>query len=232
MSEPPLEANAHEAEVSVYLTPYSVVKSKAKKAVSSLKKDTGAAKMKSFRFTFGLDEENYVSLMNTILSTMGLETQFKATKKKSFCMKIAVPPKKKTKACDVENFSEYITQARQIVTTKCNKTIIMLIDGKEILESCGKNKGGNGDSEEEDIDEDDSSMSAMEKELARIRGLLEKEHGNDYNMTYTWLNPNTGKKVPLSPMAMDEWTHAIYSGLADKKHPPTDPYSPHFGSIN
>ncbi|KAJ3911313.1 hypothetical protein F5877DRAFT_10621, partial [Lentinula edodes] len=79
---------------------------------------------------------------------------------------------------------------------------------------------------------DDSSMSAMEKELARIRGLLEKEHGNDYDMTYTWLNPNTGEKVPLSPMAMDEWTRAIYSGLADKKHPPTDPYSPHFGSIN
>lgn len=54
-------------------------------------------------------------------------------------------------------------------------------------------------------------MSAMEKELARIRGLLEKEHGNDYDMTYTWLNPNTGEKVPLSPMAMDEWTRAIVS---------------------
>lgn len=52
-------------------------------------------------------------------------------------------------------------------------------------------------------------MNAMDKELARIRILLEKEHGNDYDMSYTWLNPTTAEKVPLSPAAMDEWVRAI-----------------------
>lgn len=53
----------------------------------------------------------------------------------------------------------------------------------------------------------------MERELACIRGLLEKQYGNDYDMSYAWLNPETGDKVLLSPLAIDEWTRAIVSGL-------------------
>ncbi|KAE9400087.1 hypothetical protein BT96DRAFT_993402 [Gymnopus androsaceus JB14] len=45
-------------------------------------------------------------------------------------------------------------------------------------------------------------------------------------MSYTWLNPATTKKVPLSPAALDEW----YSDLTDKKNPPSDPDSLHFGA--
>ncbi|KAE9392898.1 hypothetical protein BT96DRAFT_944302 [Gymnopus androsaceus JB14] len=72
----------------------------------------------------------------------------------------------------------------------------------------------------------------MERKLARIRSLLGKQYGNDYDMSYAWLDPETGNKVPLSPLAIDEWTRAIYSGMTDKFKPPSNPDSPHFGAIN
>lgn len=53
----------------------------------------------------------------------------------------------------------------------------------------------------------------MEQEIAYIWGLLEKQYGNDHDMSYAWLNPETGNKVPLSPLAIDEWTRAIVCGL-------------------
>ncbi|KAE9384239.1 hypothetical protein BT96DRAFT_1008279 [Gymnopus androsaceus JB14] len=227
MSDGEAELKPHEAEISLSLTTYTLTMSKAKKPVTTLKKDTGPPKTKSIQFSFKADEDNYIILMNTLLATMGLDTLYKATDKKSFCMKIAAPLKKKTKACDVETLPEYIVQVEKIIENETSKPIVVLIDGKDISETCLKGKKATPLVKVQD----DGQMNTMDKELAHIRILLEKEHGNDYNMSYTGLNPATAKKVPLSPAAMDEWVRAICSGLADK-NPPSDPDSPHFGVAN
>ncbi|KAJ3871290.1 hypothetical protein F5051DRAFT_446383 [Lentinula edodes] len=156
---------------------------------------------------------------------MGL-TQYKATKKRPFCMRMAIPPKKMKGQCsDVESTLEYIAQAAKIIKSKTNATVFMWIDGKEILESCRKlmcNSAGSDNNENGDEFDDD------DKELARIRIILEKQHGNDYNLIYTYIDPTTTKKFALSLNAINEWTRAIYSGLADKFRPPSNDDSPNF----
>lgn len=52
-------------------------------------------------------------------------------------------------------------------------------------------------------------MSAKEAELARFRGLLEQEHGNDHDKSYTYVCPVTGESVPLTPLMMKEWARAL-----------------------
>ncbi|KAJ3885769.1 hypothetical protein GG344DRAFT_70242 [Lentinula edodes] len=228
------DTTAHETEVTVSLTMYTLTKPKTKKAIAVLKKDTGTPKTKSIQFAFIANEDNHILLMNTLLTTMGL-TRYKATKKRPFCMKMAIPPKKtyfalafipfwgfdiifrKGQGSDVESTLEYIAQAAKIIESKTNATVFVWIDGKEILESCRK---------------DDSSMSPMEQELARIRIILEKQHGNGYNLTYTYIDPTTAEKFAHSPDAIDEWTRAIYSGLAVKFRPPSNNDSPNFGAAN
>ncbi|KIK60260.1 hypothetical protein GYMLUDRAFT_59713 [Collybiopsis luxurians FD-317 M1] len=216
----------------MYLTTYTLTKPKAKKSVAVLKKDAGSAKTKSSRFIFAGNEENYLSFMNAILLKMGL-AKFKATKTKVFCMKMAIPLKKKAQACNVESLVEYVIQVEKIIESK-SSSITVYIDQKEVSELCGKSKSKSGGSDDdgEDYDEDNGSMSAMERELARIRGILEKEYGNDYDMTYTWIDPETGNKVPLSLLAMDKWTRAIYSGFANKFRPPSNPDSKNFSAEN
>ncbi|KAJ3848224.1 hypothetical protein EV368DRAFT_68455 [Lentinula lateritia] len=225
-------SSSDETEVTVSLTTYTLTKPKMKKAVAVLKKDTGTPKTKSIQFTFIANENNHILLMNTLLTTMGL-TQYKATKKRPFCMKMAIPPKKtKGQGSDVESTLEYIAQAAKIIKSKTNATVFVWIDGKEILESCRKlmrnSAGSDNDENGNEFDDDDSSMSPMEQELARIRIILEKQHGNDYDLTYTYIDPTTAEKFALSPNAIDEWTRAIYSGLADKFRPPSNNDSPNF----
>ncbi|KAJ3805353.1 hypothetical protein F5876DRAFT_69870 [Lentinula aff. lateritia] len=247
------DTTSHETEVTVSLTTYTLTKPKTKKAVAVLKKDTGTLKTKSIQFAFIANEDNHILLMNTLLTTMGL-TQYKATKKRPFCMKMAIPPKKtyvalafipfwgfdiifrKGQGSDVESTLEYIAQAAKIIESKTNATVFVWIDGKEILESCRKlmrnSAGSDNDENGDEFDDDDSSMSPMEQELARMRIILEKQHGNDYDLTYTYIDPTTAKKFALSPNAIDEWTRAIYSGLADKFRPPSNDDSPNFGAAN
>ncbi|KAJ3871769.1 hypothetical protein F5051DRAFT_433582 [Lentinula edodes] len=230
------DTTSHETEVTVSLTTYTLTKPKTKKAVAVLKKDTGTPKTKSIQFAFIANEDNHILLMNTLLTTMGL-TQYKATKKRPFCMKMAIPPKKtKGQGSDVESTLEYIAQAAKIIESKTNATVFVWIDGKEILESCRRlmrdSAGSDNDENGDEFDDDDSSMSPMEQELVRIRIILEKQHGNDYDLTYTYIDPTTAEKFALSPNAIDEWTRAIYSGLADKFRPPSNDDSPHFGAAN
>ncbi|KAE9402647.1 hypothetical protein BT96DRAFT_937107 [Gymnopus androsaceus JB14] len=211
---PPGSVDAHESELTISLTTYSLTKGKAKKAVSALKKDTGPAKTKSIQFLFAPNEENYVLLMNTILDVFKMNDQFKATINKFFSMKIAVPLKKKAQACDVKNYEEYFTEAQKITESKPTGTVLTFVDGKQISETCGKAKKKAHNSVDSDNDEDEDNADGldnpMEWELACIQILLEKQYSNDYDMSYAWLNPETGNKVPLSPLTMDEWTRAIW----------------------
>ncbi|KAE9399162.1 hypothetical protein BT96DRAFT_939676 [Gymnopus androsaceus JB14] len=139
---------SHETELTIALTTYTLTKGKAKKAVSVLKKDTGPAKTKSTQFLFTPDEENY----------------FKATMDKLFCMKIAVPLKKKTQACDVDNYEEYSIEAQKIIENKPSGAVLVFVDGKQISETCGKAKKkahNSADSDDDEEDEDNIGQSNL-----------------------------------------------------------------------
>ncbi|KAE9400086.1 hypothetical protein BT96DRAFT_993401 [Gymnopus androsaceus JB14] len=141
MSDAEAEPKSHEAEILLSLTTYTLTTLKAKKPVTTLKKDTGPPKTKSIWFSFKADECNYIILMNTLLVTMGLDTLYKAMDKKSL-------------SCDVETLPEYIVQVKKIIEKETSKPILMLIDGKDISETCLKHKGKKGNTTGEGLGED------------------------------------------------------------------------------
>ena len=48
----------------------------------------------------------------------------------------------------------------------------------------------------------------MERELGRLRGLLEKKYANPADSGYTYIT-NDGEKVALTPSMMSEWARAV-----------------------
>jgi len=48
----------------------------------------------------------------------------------------------------------------------------------------------------------------LERELGRIRGVLETKYANPTDGGYTYVT-NEGEKVPLTPGMMSEWARAI-----------------------
>ncbi|KAE9386917.1 hypothetical protein BT96DRAFT_948774 [Gymnopus androsaceus JB14] len=145
--------------------------------------------------------------MNTILDVFKRNDQFKATPNKLFSMKIAVPPKKKAQACDINNYEEYTTEAQKIIESKPTGAVLFFVNGKQGLETCGKTKkkaqnfAANSDDNDDEKDENnaDGLDKPMERELAQIHGLLEKQCSNNYDMSYTWLNSETGNKFVHAP---------------------------------
>jgi len=47
----------------------------------------------------------------------------------------------------------------------------------------------------------------MERELGRLRGLLEKKYANPTDSGYTYIT-NDGEKIALTPSMMSEWARA------------------------
>ena len=53
-----------------------------------------------------------------------------------------------------------------------------------------------------------STKNGIERELARIRGLLEKRYSNPSDSGYTFVT-DEGKKIPLTPSMLSEWSRAV-----------------------
>jgi hypothetical protein len=49
--------------------------------------------------------------------------------------------------------------------------------------------------------------AGMERELARLQGLLEAKYANPSDAGYTYVT-NDGEKIPLTPPMMSEWARA------------------------
>ena len=57
----------------------------------------------------------------------------------------------------------------------------------------------------------------MERELARLRGLLEAKYANPSDSGYTYVS-NDGEKIPLTPSMMSEWARACVRHLLFRCH--------------
>jgi hypothetical protein len=56
-------------------------------------------------------------------------------------------------------------------------------------------------------------LTPVDKELARLRGLLEKEHGNSENNKLSYTDPISGDEIVLSQGMILEWARAMVSSL-------------------
>ena len=52
-------------------------------------------------------------------------------------------------------------------------------------------------------------MKKEEYEIARLQGLLEKEHGNPHDSSYSFIDPDMGIKIDLSLLMMKQWARAM-----------------------
>ncbi|KAE9391429.1 hypothetical protein BT96DRAFT_945366 [Gymnopus androsaceus JB14] len=130
--------------LSLQLVTYSAVKTgKGLKKRLVLKKDV-RVKTKLIEFTFTMQDDNYLLFQNDILRKYGFHTCYKSTSKHFFPVKIHIPPKnydscsqvRVKEVPDIENSSEYVELAKQIVKDQPQKDITVLIDMQKIELFC------------------------------------------------------------------------------------------------
>lgn len=198
-----------------------------KPAKAKLKTDT---KNKQFSYDFDNTKDNYISFLNQILAAHGLATKYgPVTSSSRFPIKILTPPARaKADAVDVERHSEYkdlIDNARE---KKVNK-LTVLVHINAIKDASKKRKAGGSGSESDsgsdgqEIDEgsgeDEKGYTAMDRELGRLRGLLEKKYQNPNDSGYTYIT-NDGERLPLTPIMLAQWCRALYDNTVTLSDPP------------
>ncbi|KAJ6542873.1 hypothetical protein B0H19DRAFT_1268078 [Mycena capillaripes] len=205
------DTEGHMAKVTAQLTHHIIVpgsststgaKSKAK---PKEKKET---KTKEFSHTFQATHENYLQLLKAILLKHG-EEKYNVTEKMTYGIKIQLSGVKKGDSIDVNNWSEYNTLAKHIIEARPPKMSIYIemADIQKQWSVCGS-RGSNDKDEDADL-YNSNGLSDLDREMAHLRGKLEKKYQNDHNAGYTYIDPDTGTSYPLSPQMMKEWCHAM-----------------------
>ena len=70
--------------------------------------------------------------------------------------------------------------------------------------------GDNEDSQDEVMDDDNNTgLTRINAELARLRKILETKYANDHGSGFAYINSSTGELVPLTPFMMKEWARAM-----------------------
>ncbi|KAJ7729561.1 hypothetical protein B0H16DRAFT_1330360, partial [Mycena metata] len=159
--------------------------------------------------------ENYLALLKAILLKHG-EEKYNITEKMTYRIKVQLPSVKKGDSVDVDNVSEYEDLVTNILAGLPAKTNIY-IDMADIQKHWrGVRCSSHGsDNEDEDADLYDSNgLSNLDRELARLRGKLEQKYQNDHDVGFTYIDPDSGTSVPLTPQMIKEWCCAIYDGEA------------------
>lgn len=139
---------SYNATLSLQLSTYTTtVTGKGSKKKKTLKKDS--TKTKSLKFTVSASEENYILLLNKIIVRFGLDKKYTATSDHIFSLKLQVPPQKYetlflpcilshhflyrvSQSVDIENASEFMEIAEEIINTKPKKEIVVLIAMNDI----------------------------------------------------------------------------------------------------
>ncbi|TEB25573.1 hypothetical protein FA13DRAFT_1796285 [Coprinellus micaceus] len=235
--------------VIVKLTKCTVAESKTSTSKPTTKESKKVV-TKTFKFEFVSSEENYHEFLEKILEVFDIPG-LSVSKKSVFRLKLQVPPAKVDGAVDIENMKEYLNTVSSKITGKTfMKDIVASADMKDIKGSLKKKKSSQarasagGDDEDsvsdgeaapsgsDDVHFDDfdaNGLTPVDKELACLRGLLEKEHGNSENNKPSYTDPISGDEIVLSQGMILEWARAIYDGKATVKMPPT---TPNFDAMN
>ncbi|KAH9916502.1 hypothetical protein B0H21DRAFT_703012 [Amylocystis lapponica] len=168
-----------------------------------------AKDIKTKEITFAPSEGNYLEFLRAILKKHG-ETKYTVTKKQKFSFKYNHKGRVKNDHLDVDNESEYQDMVTKINTTNLDK-IVVLVDINDIKKHCRR------------LTED--SLSPFEREIAHLRGILEKKYKNDHG-GYAYVAPD-GVGLELTPFRMREWAVAMHDGLASAAAPPnTEAFNP------
>ncbi|KAJ7114795.1 hypothetical protein C8R44DRAFT_629617 [Mycena epipterygia] len=202
MSDPDTHIQAHTVKITAHLTFYTAVPGNTgpsgarSKNKTKQKKET---KAKEFSHNFESGLENYLQLLKTILAKHG-EEKYNVTDRMTYGIKVQLPSVKKGDALDTDNFAEYQDLVKDIIEGMPSKMNIY-IDMADIQKR---------DNEDEDAGlYVANGLSDLERELARLRGKIEKKYQNDHNAGYTYIDPKTGTSHPLTPQMMKEWCCAM-----------------------
>ncbi|KAJ7082170.1 hypothetical protein C8R43DRAFT_1142845 [Mycena crocata] len=189
----------------------------AKPGSKAKPKDVKEVKTKEIKHLFETTRESYIKLLNVILAKHG-EDKYKASENIRFGIRVLAPPDK----LYINHYDDYEELVAKLLDRQARKITIWL-DMADIQKawSTRGSAGGNG---EDGAHGDDASqdsvggLSALDLELARIRGALERKYQNDHDGGYTYVGRN--ESYPLTPFMILEWTRAIYDGEATKYDPP------------
>ncbi|KAJ7152801.1 hypothetical protein C8R46DRAFT_1042435 [Mycena filopes] len=212
----------HKAKVTSHVVHHTIIPGKVtsvgakSKAKPKEKKDT---KTKEFSHTFEDSQDNYLALLKTILLKHG-EEKYNITEKMTYGMKVQLPGVKKTDSVDIDTLTEYKELVNDILTQLPSKMTIY-VDMADIQKRWSGRGSHGSDNDDEDADLYDSNgLSDLDRELARLRGKLEKKYQNDHDAGFTYIDPDTGESYPLTPQMMKEWCRAMYDGEATATAPP------------
>ncbi|KAJ7888204.1 hypothetical protein B0H13DRAFT_2342055 [Mycena leptocephala] len=210
------ESDGHKAKITAQLVYHIIVPGKTSNTGAKSKakpKEKKETKTKEFHHTFESTKENYLSLLKTILAKHG-EEKYNVTEKLTYGIKVQLPHVKKGDAVDIDTFEEYqdlVVDINKELPPKMN----IFVDMSDVEKQWNKRGSHGRDDEDEDADlYDANGLSDLERELARLRGKLEKKYQNDHNAGYTYVDPASGKSYPLTPQMMKEWCCAMYDGQA------------------
>jgi hypothetical protein len=127
---------------------------------------------------------------------------------------------RKGDAVDIDTFEEYkelVVDILESLPTKMNIYIDMADVEKrwskvsvflsiiQLLTSFEQRGSHGSDNDDEDAElYNTDGLSDLDRELARLRGKLEKKYQNDHNAGYTYIDPRTGASYALTPQMMKE----------------------------
>ncbi|KAJ6595492.1 hypothetical protein DFH09DRAFT_1072470 [Mycena vulgaris] len=130
------------------------------------------------------------------------EDKYNITKKMTYGIKVQLPGVNKMNSLDIENLSEYQDLVTSIIEGLPNKMNIYIdmTDIQKRRSGRGSQGSGNedGDGEEAGLYNGDG-LTDLERELARLRGKLEKHWQNDHDAGYTYIDPRTGSPTVTKP---------------------------------
>ncbi|KAJ3924275.1 MAG: hypothetical protein NXY57DRAFT_1045068, partial [Lentinula lateritia] len=220
---------SHKSLCTIQLQTYTKAHTGKLKKKEKQKKES--VKTKEMEFIFNANTNNYVLIMNQILSKYSLEKQLKATVRHCFQMKMQIPGENKNQARDVDNAEEFLEVQNKIIHRQSNKPITIYVDMLKIEAKAKKIKADNDEDDEDENDDegnetDDNGLTKTEAQEARFHRLLQKEHGNINNNSLTIIDEENGMPVHLSNIAADVWVRALMDetpGVTVRVPPANDP---------
>ncbi|KAF8799455.1 hypothetical protein BYT27DRAFT_7223729 [Phlegmacium glaucopus] len=225
-SRSPTPVTSHEVEVVQAILSFHPQKPSLKKDSTKGGKKPAApkgkveTKTKEIAFTFEPSEENYLSFLSELLKVHGQGKYTPVKKHTRFSIKILLGKKARKDGIDIDMFSEYEKMAKKILEEQPSRlTVYVDLDA---VKAGAKRRDEDGSTSGEDSEDEEvtgNGKNGVERELGRIRMLLEKKYANDSDSGYTY-TAGDGEKVPLTPAMMSEWVRAIYDAEATAKQPP------------
>ncbi|KAF8810644.1 hypothetical protein BYT27DRAFT_7209245 [Phlegmacium glaucopus] len=208
-SQSPIPTTSHSVGVVQVILSFHAPKPAAKKDSSKGGKKSTAPKgkvemkTKEISFTFEASEDNYLSFLSELLKAHSHNN-----------IKVLLGKKMKKDGVDIDMFAEYEKITKKILEEEPSKLTVYL-DLEDVKASAKQHDEGNSTSSDDGSSDEEGAnngKSGIERELGRIRGVLEKKYANPADSGYTY--------VALTPSMMSEWARAIYDMDASANHPP------------